>query len=87
MNEQTFIASLNKIKGAIKSGDVTRLAKKAGYSTQTLRNAFKRTNVTRMTDAEQHILQVCMEDDIIRQRIEKSNELETQALALTNINN
>lgn len=85
MEQTTFSDALTKIKGAIKSGDVVRLAEKAGYSTQTFRSVFRRKNASELTEAEQHILQVCMKDETIRERIEVANKIEAQAKELTNI--
>lgn len=82
MEKTNFGESLTIIRSALQRGDVARLAKVAGVSEVTFRNTFTRAEAIELTDGERRALNVCMEDERIKQRIAEAKRIETEATKL-----
>lgn len=76
--EISFSECMSRIKAAMQKGDVQRLAEKAGCSSVTFGRAFKRTSAEALTNAEQRVLQTCLHDEALQERLRQANELESQ---------
>lgn len=74
-----FNKQLEVIKDAMRQGDQQRLADKAGVSLPTFRSTFTKQSALTLTEAEERVLKVCMEDEELQTRIKNAKAIAEQA--------
>lgn len=80
----TFVEKMRKLTTSLQYGDVARIAKQAGVSEPTLRKALRRNDALELTPKEQKAIEACVNDSIVKERIQRIAKLENKVEGLFN---